>query len=69
MKPPDLSALPDAEIQSEWARRCQARRVTKSGGRNGGRPPMPTACPRCGVVCGGVKLAREHCRGKKRRET
>jgi hypothetical protein len=33
-----LSEATDEQIKSEWAKRTQAMRKTKTGGRNGGRP-------------------------------
>jgi hypothetical protein len=33
-----LSEATNEQIKSEWAKRTQAMRKTKTGGRNGGRP-------------------------------
>ena len=66
---PDLSNLPDEVIQSEWARRCQARRKVKAGGRNGGRPCVPTACPKCGRACPSRTEAKAHCRAPAKGES
>lgn len=51
-----LSEATDAQLASEKARRDQAKRKTRSGGRNGGRPRKvdigctagPTDCLNCG---------------------
>ncbi len=29
-----------------------------------GRPPTPTPCPRCGILCSSASVARAHCRKK-----
>lgn len=31
----------------------------------GGRPSLPTACPKCGSPCASAAAAREHCRKKR----
>jgi len=38
-----------------------ARRRTHSGGKSGGRKPVPTECPECGHEQPSAKAAREHC--------
>lgn len=52
---------PTKEAASDAARALSAMRRTHGGGR----PPKPAKCPRCGVECGGTRLAREHCRRMK----
>lgn len=53
----DLSAIPDDVIAKETGKRWEARRRTKSGGHNGGRPPGSVSNkPRC--PCGANTLAR-----------
>ena len=37
-------------------------RKTKTGGRNGGRPPKPSWCQRCGAPCPSAREAAAHCR-------
>lgn len=46
--PIDLSAVPDAVLRAERARRNSAKRKVKTGGRNGGRPRTARRCP-CGM--------------------
>ncbi len=58
----DLATIPLAALKSEWAKRCVALR--KNPGRNGARPQVPTACPKCGEMCPGSRIARSHCRSK-----
>jgi len=54
----NLATIPDAVLQSEVGRRRGAQRKI----RNGGRPAIPTPCPRCGMDCAGVVAAKAHCR-------
>lgn len=58
----ELDTIPDAAWASEHGRRNSSRVVNRSGGRNGGRKAIPTACPKCGVICSQVREARAHCR-------
>lgn len=44
----DLTTIPQHAWRSESGRRASAARKTKSGGRNGGRPGIPTVCE-CGL--------------------
>jgi hypothetical protein len=44
----DLATIPQNVWRSEAGRRAAAARTTPSGGRNGGRPKIPTACAVCG---------------------
>lgn len=55
-----ISPVEFRKLRAMWQ---AAQRVTKSGGRNGGRPPVPTACPKCGERCASARGARGHCRG------
>lgn len=50
MKPIDLSKVSNSELKAEWARRNSAKRTTKTGGRNGGRPQCK---------CGGCKACQK----------
>ncbi len=54
------SLLPEAVILQAAGSISSARRITI--GRKGGRKPLPTPCPRCGVECPSFTSAREHCR-------
>ena len=36
-------------------------RKRKTGGRNGGRPKLPSRCPKCGTLCDGRRIANVHC--------
>lgn len=58
MKPPalDLSTVPDADLYAEVARRRAAKRVTRSGGRNGGRP-ITCTCGSCAKCVRRAKIA------------
>jgi hypothetical protein len=56
----DASTIPDGVLRSEWGRRNSAKRETRTGGHNGGRPGIPTACT-CGVMCGSKRAAKLHC--------
>jgi hypothetical protein len=58
----DLSKVPDELFYAEVARRSQAKRKIKSGGRNGGRKPDSTQ-PRC--ACGEMTLKRATARAHK----
>ena len=53
----------EAEVISAYKRLVASRRKVKSGGRNGGRRPIPSPCPKCGVSCPSKRAARDHCRG------
>lgn len=57
-EPIDPAAIPDATLRAERARRNQAKRVTPTPGT--GRPPKPTACPRCGQLQPSASAARRH---------
>jgi len=56
-----LETIPDAILQSEVGRRRGAQRKV----RTGGRPAIPTPCPKCGMTCAGVVAAKAHCKGVK----
>lgn len=49
----------DAALKSAWARRSEAKRKRRAGGKGGGRPR--TAAPRC--PCQASTLKRAHARG------
>jgi len=53
----NLATIPDAAFQSEAGRRRGAQRKI----RTGGRPAIPTPCPKCGMDCAGVVAAKRHC--------
>lgn len=55
-----LGNAPYEELAAELARRNAARRITKSGGRNGGRPPTLLSCPKCGQSITKTQLRRGH---------
>ncbi len=61
MPPPDLSRVSDAALRAEWARRNASKRITKSGGRNGGRPPVLRTCAKCGHVAGTAAMRAHRC--------
>lgn len=56
-----LETIPDAALYSEVGRRRGALVKTRSGGR----PAIPTDCPKCGQTCAGVNLAKAHCKAGK----
>jgi hypothetical protein len=45
------------KLTSRQARKLAAMRKT----HRGGRPRIPTACPRCGVLCASARKAQAHC--------
>lgn len=55
-----LQAAPYEELAAELARRNAARRITKTGGRNGGRPAVLVDCPQCGEPITKTQLRRGH---------
>jgi len=68
MTPDELrAAVAEDTILSAAAAIHNARRASKRGGRNGGRPARPTPCARCGVECDSAAVARKHCAGAKQR--
>lgn len=54
----NLATIPDSALQSEVGRRRGAQRKVRSGGR----PSIPTNCPKCGMTCAGVVAAKAHCK-------
>jgi len=54
----NLATIPDEIFASEVGRRRGAQRKVKTGGR----PAIPTPCPKCGMDCAGVVAARAHCK-------
>ncbi len=52
------------EELSREAKRSAISLITSSlrQTRAGGRPPIPTPCPKCGEACGGARAAQAHCR-------
>lgn len=62
MKCPRCNApLTDAQVKSLWASYTSSRRSNPSGGTAGGRPKIPTRCPRCGRQCESAREAWAHC--------
>jgi hypothetical protein len=58
----DPASIPDSVILAERARRNSAKRITPSGGRNGGRPVKLALCPRgCGFQSGVVEMRKHKC--------
>ncbi len=51
--------LTEVEIKTAWASLTQSKRITKTGGRNGGRPPEKDRCP-CGLYSVKTAEARRH---------
>jgi hypothetical protein len=45
------------KLTARTARKMSAARKV----RRGGRPRVPTPCPRCGAMCPGRRLADVHC--------
>jgi hypothetical protein len=54
-----LSQAPTPELLAEAGRRSAALRETRSGGRNGGRPPSTNRCP-CGAMTADRAAKRKH---------
>lgn len=59
----NMQDIPDSWLIAEWNRRRQAKRVTRSGGRNGGRPKVLRPCPKCGLALPAVEMRRHKCEG------
>jgi len=59
--PLDMAEIPDAALASEWGRRRSAKRATRAGGRNGGRKPKLSPCPKCGLPLGVVAMRSHRC--------
>ncbi len=58
-KPEEIALLlPDSAILARAGQISSRRR--QSIGRNGGRPPVPTVCPKCGRECPSARAARAH---------
>jgi hypothetical protein len=53
--------ITDIMLRKMWARRNSASIIKRSGGRNGGRKPKPTACPKCHEMQPSAISARKHC--------
>lgn len=51
--------LTEAEIKTAWASLTQSKRVTKTGGHNGGRPLKTDRCP-CGRFTVHTARTRHH---------
>lgn len=64
----DLATIPTEAWRSEAKRRAARQRRNPSGGRNGGRPPKPTNCRRCGTLCPSAREAWTHCEKTKGHE-
>lgn len=45
------------KLTTGQARKMVAKRKTFRGGR----PKVPTACPKCGAMCEGERQSRVHC--------
>lgn len=58
--PAILQDAPYKALAAELARRNADRRVTKTGGRNGGRPAVLVECPKCGEAVTKTQLRRGH---------
>jgi len=54
----DPRTIPDKVLKSEWARRANAKRVTRGAGT--GRPKIPKTCDVCGEVILGAREFRKH---------
>ena len=58
---PDITSLTPDQLRTLRGKISNALIQNRSGGRNGGRPPKPTPCPKCGLECASVEASRQHC--------